>query len=203
MNQTVATRSALIELREEQVSMREGYGFLDEKCLLLAGATLRELQQFQALWSECQRLQTCALAALDAALGRHGLAQLLSYPLAEQANAAPGEEISVQVRSIMGVKLQSARCEPRIPAARWPLQRSPEAADCAETHAAWLTALVQLAAVAGNLERLHHEYRRTARRARALDSVLLPELATEVRSIGTQLEEQEQEDAICMRQRPE
>ena len=50
MSERVATRSVLLELREERSSMREGFTFLDEKCLLLAGSMLRELTRFESLW---------------------------------------------------------------------------------------------------------------------------------------------------------
>ena len=58
-----------------------------------------------------------------------------------------------------------------------------------------------LAAVGGNLERLSREYRRSVRRARALQDVLLPALERDVAEIETRLEELEQQDAIAMRRR--
>ena len=58
-----------------------------------------------------------------------------------------------------------------------------------------------LAAVSGNLERLSFEYRRSVRRARALQDVMLPELDRSIGDIESRLEELEQEDAVSMRQR--
>jgi V/A-type H+-transporting ATPase subunit D len=55
--------------------------------------------------------------------------------------------------------------------------------------------------VSGNLERLSFEYRRSVRRARALQDVLLPELDRAIHVIEGRLEELEQEDAISMRRR--
>ena len=55
--------------------------------------------------------------------------------------------------------------------------------------------------MSGNLERLSFEYRRSVRRARALQDVLLPELDRAVYGIEGRLEELEQEDAISMRRR--
>ena len=75
---------------------------------------------------------------------------------------------------------------------------SPEAEACQRVFAALLDAAAPLAAVAGNLERLSLEYRRSVRRARALQDVLLPELDQTVADIETRLEEIEQEDAIWM-----
>jgi len=65
--------------------------------------------------------------------------------------------------------------------------------------AALLDAATPLAAVAGNLARLSLEYRRSVRRAHALQDVLLPELDGTVADLETRLEELEQEDAIWMR----
>ncbi|MDH4290118.1 MAG: hypothetical protein OEV65_15360, partial [Aquincola sp.] len=58
-----------------------------------------------------------------------------------------------------------------------------------------------LAAVVGNLERLSQEYRRSVRRARALQDVLLPALERDVADIETRLEELEQQEAVTMRHR--
>jgi V/A-type H+/Na+-transporting ATPase subunit D len=52
--------------------------------------------------------------------------------------------------------------------------------------------------VAGNLERLSLEYRRSVRRARALQDVMLPELDRTIDEIENRLEELEREDAISM-----
>ena len=54
--------------------------------------------------------------------------------------------------------------------------------------------------MSGNLERLSLEYRRSVRRARALQDVMLPELDRSIYDIESRLEELEQEDAIWMRQ---
>ncbi len=66
---------------------------------------------------------------------------------------------------------------------------------------ALIEAATPVAASAGNLERLQREYRRSARRARALQDVLLPEADRTRSELETRLEELEQEDAIWMRQR--
>jgi len=76
---------------------------------------------------------------------------------------------------------------------------SPEAEACRLAFAAVLAAGAKLAAVSGNLERLSLEYRRSVRRARALQDVMLPELDHTIGDIEGRLEELEQEDAIWMR----
>jgi len=62
-----------------------------------------------------------------------------------------------------------------------------------------VAAAVPLAAASGNLERLSLEYRRSVRRARALQDVMLPELDRSIADIESRLEELEQEDAVWMR----
>ncbi len=49
MSDISPTRSAVIEMKDERRAMHEGYVFLDEKCLLLAGEILRQLQQHEKL----------------------------------------------------------------------------------------------------------------------------------------------------------
>lgn len=201
MSERVATRSALLELRDEQHSMREGYAFLDEKCLLLAGAMLRELQRFEALWQDCARLRRAADSALCAALGRHGLESLAGYPLTCDPQAQTPGVLHTRSRAVMGVALIDASIDPVLPTVAAPWLRTPEAAACAIAHAQWLRCATQLAAASGNLSRLQHEYRRTSRRARALDGVLLPELTEAVDEMTLTLEEAERESAIQSRPR--
>jgi V/A-type H+-transporting ATPase subunit D len=137
------------------------------------------------------------MSALQAALARHGLEGLQVQPAAGQGGSSVGRKS----RSLMGVPLQqaawSATTEPAAPA----VNPSPEARDCRAAFAALLAAAVPLAAVTGNLERLSREYRRSVRRARALQDVMLPELGRSIHGIETRLEELEQEEAVLMRRR--
>lgn len=56
-----------------------------------------------------------------------------------------------------------------------------------------------IAAVAGNLFRLVDEYRRTERRARALENVLLPEIEEVLRDMRAHLEDADLEEIIRTR----
>jgi V/A-type H+-transporting ATPase subunit D len=198
MSESPASRSALLELREEHAAMREGFTFLDEKCLLLAGGILRELRRHATLWPQVRAARGAADEALSAALGRHGLEGLGTLPLAP---AAPPHLAETGER-LMGVRLRAldAHCSP--PRLADPLLRSPESAACAIAFAALLPEAAALAACEANLRRLLAEYRRTARRARALDGVLMPELDHAIGAMAGEIEGQEQEDAITMRARP-
>jgi V/A-type H+-transporting ATPase subunit D len=189
------TRSVVLELKDERRAMHEGYVFLDEKCLLLAGEIQRELAQYAQLQQAFGNVWDAAVAALQAAVARHGLDGLQVYPPANFEHC----DVQRAPRSLMGVRLQDAHLRaaalPAPPAA----DRSPEAEACRIAFARLVEAAVPLAAVAGNLERLSVEDRRAVRRARALQDVLLPELDRDVYEIETRLEELEQEDAIWMR----
>lgn len=196
MSDVTPTRSAVIELKEERHAMREGHVFLDEKCLLLAGEIVAELRRCAELEADflpaCQR----AAAALGAAIGRHGLEELLVYPAAglEQASA------ELTPRSLVGVRLLDARLHlTRAAPPAQPVNASPEARDCRAAFAEAIEMAAPLAALSGNLERLYRAYRRALRRARALQDVLLPELERTVYEMEAGLEDLEREDAIAMR----
>jgi V/A-type H+-transporting ATPase subunit D len=196
MSDGTPTRSAVIEMKDERRAMHEGYAFLDEKCLLLAGEILRELAQHGRQQRAFDALVEAAEGALRAAVGRHGLEGLQVHPGDDLSTA----RVASQGGSLMGVKLQSSVLQGErtaAPPAVWP---SPEARACREAYAALLAAAAPLAAVTGNLERLSYEYRRALRRARALQDVMLPELDRQLYDSENRLEELEQEDAIWMRQ---
>jgi V/A-type H+-transporting ATPase subunit D len=192
------TRSVVLELKDERRAMHEGYVFLDEKCLLLAGEMLRELAHYAELQRAFLSRWDAAVAALQAAIARHGLEGLQVYPPASFEHA----ELKRTPRSLMGVRLQDVALRVGPQAAPPAVDRSPEAETCRRAFARLLDDAATLAAVAGNLERLSLEYRRAVRRARALQDVLLPEIDRDVYEIETRLEELEQEDAIWMRPRP-
>ena len=195
MSDATPTRSAALELKDERRAMHDGYVFLDEKCLLLAAEILRELQRYGKLRRDFVELHAAALAALEAAIARHGLHGLQVYPAASLQNA----QLRDARRAVMGVRLQEVALEGVSTAALPAMDPSPEAEACRRAFAALLAAAGPLAASSGNLERLSLEYRRSARRARALQDVLLPELDRSVYEIESRLEELEQEDAIWMR----
>ncbi|MGD2073665.1 MAG: V-type ATP synthase subunit D [Gammaproteobacteria bacterium] len=188
------TRAALLELGQEQRVVSEAYAFLDEKRLLLAAELLRQLARYQELLQRIEAAVRTARQELIAAVQRHGLQELSLYP------AAPldGARIEAQQGNVMGVTLlEGSLAMPetrrRAPAAGL---SSPEAEHCREAFAALLPELVLLAGVSGNLYRLLAEYRRTERRARALENVILPEIEQALAQMTSHLEEMELEDAV-------
>ncbi len=77
--------------------------------------------------------------------------------------------------------------------------RRPKRGPAAPPSCALLALLAPLAAGRNNLERLAAEYRRTERRARALENVLLPEIDRSLATIEEQLELADQEEALRIR----
>ena len=197
MNDITPTRSAVIALKDERRAMQEGHAFLDEKCLLLAAAMLHELRRFDQASRSLRALRANADAALAAALARHGLHGLQCYPGADPSAA----RIVEQRRSLLGVALKEANVERLGDRAAVAVAPSPEAEACRSAFAALASHFVAMAAMSGNLERLYREYRRSVRRVRALEDVLLPELDRTVYDIETRLEELEQDEALWLRQR--
>lgn len=195
MSDITPTRSALLDLEEERRAMREGYRFLDEKRLLLAAEMLAELRRYEQAMQAFRDGLAAASEALQAGLARHGLDGLQAYPAARLENP----EVRVTTRMLLGVRLFDATLhgEPgRVPPAE---HASPEAERCRGLFAELVRQAARLAALAGNLERLRHEYRRTERRARALEEVLMPEMDVTIADITARLEEMEQEEAIRVR----
>lgn len=194
MAEVTPTRSAAIQLRDERRTMREGYAFLDEKCLLLAGEMLREVRLHQQLARELAALQAAAREKLAAAIGRHGLHGLQVVP------ARPaGDRVAIERRALLGVPMQSATLAAAAGRALPAVNPSPEAEACRSSSVAVAEKLVEIAAVSGNLARLYAEYRKTVRRVRALQDVLLPEIEGTLRDVEASLEELEQDEAGFLR----
>lgn len=175
--------------------MGEGYRFLDEKRLILAAEILAELQRYQDTLAAFRAAYAQAARQFRAAIERHGLEGIELYPPA----AAPTGRFALSSRSVLGVELQTLECELDALAAAPAVEPSPEADACRTAFHALIPQLAHLAAQAGNLERLRRDYLRTSRRARALEDVLLPEVAEALGTIDGVLEEQEREEAVRVR----
>jgi len=188
------TPSTLLELREERQVVQDGYHFLDEKRLSLAARIMEELKAQRQALSDWETAREAAAGALDAAVGRHGLEDLGVQP-----PRIPEGRLEVTGSGFLGVLLQQGEAN-YTPAEGPPaLDPSDEATTCAEAFARLTEAAVRRAIHEANLARLLDEYRVTARRARALEDVILPELDRDVAWIGTAIEEQEQEEAVRAR----
>jgi len=198
VSDVTATRNVAIAMAEERQAMQEGYAFLDEKCVLLAGAMLRELRRFDECSRTLRVLQSQAGADLAAALGRHGLQGLQCYPAAPQVPIA----LDLRKRLLLNVPLVDAATSGEPVALPEPVFMSPEAETCRASFLNFVQQLEAMAAMSGNLARLYREYRRSVRRVRALQDVLLPELERELNEIETQIEELERDELLGARWQP-
>jgi V/A-type H+-transporting ATPase subunit D len=200
IREAIPTHSAFLDLKEERAGMQEGYRFLDEKRLILASEILAALAVYSRELAAFRADYAAAGQALRGAVARHGLEGLSLYPPVPQ----PDAEVRVTERSVLGVRVQETQWPtppagglgPEAPEA---LDRSPEGDACRTAFRALIPRCARLADLAANLERLRAEYARTARRARAMEDVLLPEIDATLAAIDTALEELEREEAVRVR----
>ncbi len=171
--------------------MQEGYRFLDEKRLVLAAEIVRELARYESLARDFSTAMATAREALAQAVARHGLEGLQVYPPLVRS-----DELKSVARSVLGVVLHDVALVVGKSEAVPALWVSPEAEHCRKIFAGLIPPAATLAGIAGNLQRLQREYRRTARRARALEDVLLPEIDGAVAGLDLLLEDLEREEAI-------
>ena len=195
MREVTPTPSAAIELADERKLMRQGYEFLDEKRMLLAVEMLRQLRDYQQRFDRLVAETKDAASALAAAVERHGLDQLQVYP-APEAPATPDN-----VRTLfLGLAMLSAGQPPRATeTGRAAVDPSPEAKACQAAFAKLLWTAADVGLRAGNLARLAREYRRTERRAKALEKVLLPEVEDAIKRIDEQLDTMDRDEVIRTR----
>ena len=192
-NEQAPTRSAILQMRDEQEIILEAYDFLDEKRLLLAAELLRQLSQYEKLLEQYESLRQSAELALIATVKRHGLQGTQVYP----GHYLEDADVNTTADIFMGVTLTTT--ELQIPSHEEPIrvsQPSPEAEQCRELFLDLVKLGAILAGVSGNLHRLLAEYRKTERRARALENVVIPEMAHNLREMTSRLEELDQEDIV-------
>ena len=191
-----ATRVALLELRDDRRLIQEGYDLLDEKRVLLASETLRELREHVTAQHEIDGGWVDARTALAAAIDVHGFDDHTVEPPCPLDAAL----MQVDTRSFLGiplgeVHLEDTPCRPPDP----PVRDTPELRRCAEAFRRLALDVARQSARAANLRRLVAEYRRTERRARALENVLLPEIDRSLHFIEEQLDAVDQEEAVRVR----
>jgi len=195
MREVAPTRSAAIELVDERKLMRQGYEFLDEKRTLLAAEILRQLKLYQEHADALAAATKAAAAALAAALERHGLDDLQAYP-APPSPELPGTSRSLFLGLAMLSPSEPAQFVAQSPAAVDP---SPEAKACRAAFEKLIGLAAKTGVCAGNLNRLAREYRRTERRAQALEKVLLPEVEDAIKRVDEQLDTMDREEVIRTR----
>ena len=190
------SRSAWLELREELALVNDGYRFLDEKRIMLAAEMLRERDAWRRASRAFEALCERAGAALIEATADLGVEGLQVYPAATLDEA----RVTVEERPSVGLRLLRATLQPGAVAdVPEPVLPSPAARDCGVRFGELLVAAAGLAALTCNLKRLAREYRRTERRVRALENVVLPEIRADLAAMQEHLDLVEQEEVIRVR----
>lgn len=188
-----ASRAALLELRQEREVVQEGHRFLDEKRVLLAREILRRLEEYEKTRVDVAGAGLTARQALDKALGWHGLENLQVHPVRALIGDGPG----IQETPFLGLSLPTVRLPVNPGEAGEP--ETGGLGGCAEAYAEVARRAAELSGLAASLLRLIAEYRRTERRVRALENLILPELRRDQRQMEEVLEENELEEAIRVR----
>ncbi|NCF25665.1 MAG: hypothetical protein GWP60_14125 [Gammaproteobacteria bacterium] len=191
-----ASRSAFLELQDEQRLVNDGYEFLDEKRILLAAELLRQRNawreahaDFMARWRRVAKL----LPAAAADQGLEGLQVHPRYTLNEAGFEISGRPYVGQV--MLDASIDSGDTE----LSHEPVRPSPEVRRLAAAVRDVLEAAAPLAAITANVRRLIREYRRTERRVRALENVVLPEIHQDLATMEEHLDLNEQEEVIRVR----
>ena len=152
---------------------------LDEKRMLLATRALAAIDGVLALRRDYAVAWATALASLRRAYDRHGVHALELWPAGATRPQFDRDERARRDRS--------------------PVDPSPEALECAACFRALLELAGTRAARDAELWRIADEYRRTERRASAIEHVLLPELQRSITHVEQALEAVDQEEAIRVR----
>lgn len=194
MREAVPTKTEALALIDERKLMRDGFGFLDERRVLLATEILRLAKQYEQARADLDSASKVALASLVGAVARHGLEDLQI----DHGAAVPLEPPHTLRSKLLGVQLIHAETHTSDVEPKWvpadALDPSPEAARAGVAFArlAYLSCLAGV--LAGNLLRLAREYRRTDRRAKVLENVLMPEVETALKFVVEQLDTLDQEE---------
>jgi len=193
MREVAPTKSEALALAEERKLMRDGFGFLDEKRMLLAAEILRQLALFEKRNAELEIARKTAMAALGEAIERHGLEDL-QLMQAEKPFAAPKTAASTYLGVALLHRIEELDDSIK-PAAVLTLNLTPEVKTASAAFKRLAEIMLEAALLSANLLRLAREYRRTERRARALENVLLPEVSAMLKHVTEQLDAFDQEEA--------
>ncbi len=191
-----ASRSRWLELKREEFAARRGRQLLDEKREVL----VRELSRARSRREEEARRAAISLSAARAAAAQAevelGHAALEAAALAQK----PAAQVTLSPRSFLGVSLPAVSGRFEAFRARYAPGGTAESLDrAARAYAELVPLLLRLAQEELAVANLSEALARTNRRWNALDRVLLPELAREIRRVEGALEEEARDEAVRAR----
>jgi V/A-type H+-transporting ATPase subunit D len=140
-------------------------------------------------WDEAAKLLPAAVADQ----GLEGLQVHPRYSLDEAGFEVSGRPYVGQVMLEASLDIGDTEL------ARDPIRPSDEVRQLATAFRGLLEAAAPFAAITANLHRLMREYRRTERRVRALENVVLPEIRQDLTAMEEHLDLNDQEEVIRVR----
>ena len=194
MEQITATRTGLLRCRTRISLAARGRDVLKEKRDQLTEEFRRVADVVLAGSGALDRAATEGRSALARAEAAHGAEEVLSLGLATR------REIPLQARTatVMGVRIANIEYEPvgrpRIGRGYTLAGSSAYIDRAAEEFESVVSLLLELAAEELRLRRLVDEIATTTRRVNALESVVIPQLEHEQRTIQSVLDERERQD---------
>lgn len=192
-----ATKSNLIRLRDELGFAREGKDLLSQKREVLVSELLRLHEDARKVREELDELLAKAYRAFAEATMLEGFDAMARLAMA----APPGPRFKIQERSVMGVILPIIEPPPE---RQWRTTTGLAGASVAADRASELfqqvaDKLLEMAEIETAIYRLAVETRKTLRRERALENLLIPQYAATVKYIQDNLEEREREGFYQMK----
>jgi V/A-type H+/Na+-transporting ATPase subunit D len=188
-----AGRSRLLDLRRQIVTARDGRALLDRKREAILRAVTERAPRLDALRRSVAVALADARSRLADAQMALGRIAVDSAALAQPPMAA----IEAAETSLVGVALPDARVAVDHFVPRYgPVAVSPELDRAGARFMSLVPELLDLAAQEASVRRLNRALLRTVRRLNALDMIVLPELARELRMVTSALEEEERDEAV-------
>lgn len=191
-----AVRSRLLELRRDLNAAREGRQLLDRKREAIVRALADHLSRRAARMQAARQVLEAARASLAMAQDQHGRAMVAAAALAQP----PVDGCSRDTATVAGVRVPTLSLTPAPFIPRYgPTSGSPALDRAGVAFVDAVESLVALAAEDVVVRQLRAALARTARRLNALDHVVLPGIAGDIRAISSAIEEEERDEATRRR----
>jgi len=185
------TKGNFIKIKSTLALSRQGYELLDKKRNILLREMMELIDKAGVIQEKIRTVYKQAYEALQVANISMGISEVqqLGYAVPQERS------VRVQIRSVMGVEIQSVDIEPYALSPRYGFLRTNLALDMACRQFEQVKQLtVEYAEVENSVYRLANNIRRTQKRANLLKNVLIPRYEKIMKTIQETLEEKEREE---------
>lgn len=195
MAKAAPTKGNLLAEKKKLALAKMGYELLDKKRNIL----IREMMQLIGRAGELHEKIGATFGAAYSALQRANVTEGIRPDLAAEVPA--DDSLRIRFRSVMGVEIPIVNCETGKPhAAPYSLSSSNSALDEAYMRFSEVKQLSALMAeVDSSVYRLAVAIKKTQKRARALQNIIIPDSERTIREISSVLEEKEREEFARMK----